>query len=123
MDDERTARERRPGARIDAQAARRSASRDEGLRRLRKLTRASVMGATALVGLFAFVAAKALPGHKLHASTPSATVASSSGGTANPDPSSAAPSLSASSAAPSLSPPASSPASSAQSPVVVSGGS
>jgi cytoskeletal protein RodZ len=118
---ERKARGRH-GAAPDAQAARRTAARDLGLLRLRKLTRAAVLGATALVGVFAFVAAKAVPGHKLHASS-TRTTSSSGGGSANPSASSAAPTLSPSSAAPSLSPPASPPALSSQPPVVVSGGS
>jgi cytoskeletal protein RodZ len=115
---ERNTRERPGSPRADIAVARRTAARDEGMERLRKLTRVSVLGATGLVGLFAFVAARAVPGHRLHTSTPAggASRAATSA-------SSGARSQSPSSAAPSLAPPSSPPAPSMQAPTVVSGGS
>jgi hypothetical protein len=42
-------------------------TRDTGLARLRRATRFSIFGATALAGAFAGVAAHSSPGHKSHA--------------------------------------------------------
>jgi hypothetical protein len=113
---ERYAREHRGGSQIDALAAGRAAARDRGMLRLRWLTRVAVVAATALVGLFAFVAAKALPGHKLHAPGTTASVRSNGVDRTSRNPS-------PDRAAPSLAPPPSLPAPSVQPPVVVSGGS
>ena len=45
----------------------RARARDAGLARLRRTTRFSIFGATALAGAFAGVAAHSSPGHKSHA--------------------------------------------------------
>jgi hypothetical protein len=45
----------------------RARARDAGLARLRRATRFSIFGATALAGAFAGVAAHSSPGHKSHA--------------------------------------------------------
>lgn len=50
-------------------------SRDEGIARLRRATRIAILGATALAGAFATLAAHSAPGHK----APSATSRRTSG--------------------------------------------
>ncbi|MGZ4461590.1 MAG: hypothetical protein ACXVZP_02010 [Gaiellaceae bacterium] len=110
----------------ERQAVRRVAARDEGMLRLGRLTRVSVVGATALVGLFAFVAARAVPGRKLHSSGTRIPAVASKRSAAPPSASSATPVLpaeGADSSTPSLAPPTSAPQPSTQQPVAVSGGS
>lgn len=60
-----------PDSRLD-----RARARDAARRRLRRLTFATVAGATALVGLFAGIAAKAVPGRKTVATPTKKTTAS-----------------------------------------------
>ena len=53
----------------------RTRSRDVGLARLRRATRVTVLGATALAGAFAGLAALSTPGHKAHAAAATTTQA------------------------------------------------
>ncbi|HSP71833.1 MAG TPA: hypothetical protein VLN26_05640, partial [Gaiellaceae bacterium] len=60
-----------PDSRIE-----RARARDAARRRLQRLTFATVAGATALAGLFAGIAAKAVPGRKTVTTTSTKTTAS-----------------------------------------------
>lgn len=51
----------------DSHHERRARSRDDGLARLRRATRVTFFGATALAGAFAGLAAHSVPGHKARA--------------------------------------------------------
>ena len=112
-----------PDSRLD-----RARARDAARRRLQRLTFATVAGATALVGLFAGIAAKAVPGRKTVATPPKTTASAPRTATipAAPAPIVPVEGGGSAAAAPSASAPAApsqAPAQSVAPPVVSSGGS